>query len=98
MTARRDRLHRPRAVIFDMDGLMLDTERSAPRAWERRRADAPASNSTSALLPSMIGRNYRDSRALHRRAHYGDDYPTDRSSSQRGTSPTTRSSRATASR
>ena len=30
---------RPQAVIFDMDGLMLDTGRLAPRAW----VDAAAS-------------------------------------------------------
>ena len=52
---------RPVAVIFDMDGLMLDTERSAPRAW-RDAAARSASTSTWRCSPAMIGRNYRDCR------------------------------------
>jgi len=68
--------HRPRAVIFDMDGLLLDTEALGERTWQR------ASRSTgidfdTALLASMIGRNMRDTRAFLL-THYGQDYPVDR--------------------
>jgi HAD superfamily hydrolase (TIGR01509 family) len=66
----------PRAVVFDMDGLMLDTERLALRCWtiaiERLGLEFDA-----ALMPAMIGRNSRDSRALVLERH-GDDFPIDR--------------------
>ncbi len=71
---RPDRL--PRAVIFDMDGLMLDTERLGERVWERASASTGIAFDT-ALLPRMIGRNHRDTRAFLV-AHYGDDYPAER--------------------
>jgi HAD superfamily hydrolase (TIGR01509 family) len=66
--------HRPSAVIFDMDGLMLDTERLAPQAW----ADASAAMGVEfdmSLLPRMVGRNLRDCRMLIVERH-GHAYPT----------------------
>jgi HAD superfamily hydrolase (TIGR01509 family) len=65
----------PRAVIFDMDGLMLDTERIAPRCWSEAALSIGVEFDT-ALLPSMIGRNSRDSRQLVIE-RYGADYPVD---------------------
>jgi HAD superfamily hydrolase (TIGR01509 family) len=66
----------PGAVVFDMDGLMLDTERLALRCWtiaiERLGLDFDP-----ALMPAMIGRNSRDSRTLVLERH-GDDFPIDR--------------------
>jgi HAD superfamily hydrolase (TIGR01509 family) len=66
----------PRAVVFDMDGLMLDTERLALRCWtiaiERLGLEFD-----TALMPAMIGRNSRDSRALVLERH-GHDFPIDR--------------------
>jgi len=66
----------PHAVVFDMDGLMLDTERLALRCWtiaiERLGLEFDA-----ALMPAMIGRNSRDSRALVLERH-GHDFPIDR--------------------
>jgi HAD superfamily hydrolase (TIGR01509 family) len=74
MKARRPAV-RPLAVIFDMDGLMLDTERLAPRAWSAA-AEAMNVEFDPALIPGMVGRNFRDCR-MHLSRHYGDDFPTD---------------------
>ena len=65
---------RPRAVIFDMDGLMLDTERLAPAAWSDA-ARAVGVEFDMTLLPAMVGRNFRDCNALIVERH-GDTYPT----------------------
>jgi HAD superfamily hydrolase (TIGR01509 family) len=64
-----------RCVIFDMDGLMLDTERLAPRAWEDAAA-AIGVEFDMALLPSMVGRNVQDCQAIVIE-RYGESYPTD---------------------
>ncbi len=69
-------VRRPRAVIFDMDGLMLDTETLGPRAWEGGSLTSGVPFDQT-LLPLMIGRNHRDTRDFLLR-HYGDDYPVDR--------------------
>jgi HAD superfamily hydrolase (TIGR01509 family) len=67
-------VRRPRAVIFDMDGLMLDTERLAPRAWD----DAVAAMGVDfdfTLIAPMVGRNFRDCATLIVDRH-GPDFPT----------------------
>jgi HAD superfamily hydrolase (TIGR01509 family) len=67
---------RPAAVIFDMDGLMLDTEPLAARAW----TDAAAALGVAfdhAVTASLVGRNFPDCRVLIL-AHHGANYPVDR--------------------
>lgn len=68
-------LRRPVAVIFDMDGLMLDTEPLAARAW----GDAAAALGVEfdmTLAPAMVGRNFADCATMVR-ARYGAGYPVD---------------------
>ncbi len=69
------RVRRPRAVIFDMDGLMLDTERLAPAAW-RAAARQLDVDFDMGLLPAMIGRNAVDCRMLVLERH-GPRFPVD---------------------
>lgn len=66
---------RPRAVIFDMDGLMLDSERLALRAWGQALRTLGLHCDPN-IARQMIGRNARDSRALVL-AHHGADFPVD---------------------
>jgi HAD superfamily hydrolase (TIGR01509 family) len=63
------------AVIFDMDGLMLDSERMATDAWTRAVASL-GFRLTEELNLQLIGRNARDSDAILRAA-LGDDFPVD---------------------
>jgi HAD superfamily hydrolase (TIGR01509 family) len=66
----------PRAVIFDMDGLMLDTEPLAARAWDdAARASGIAFD--AAVTHQLIGRTFSDCRALIHEHHGGGDYPVD---------------------
>ena len=69
-------LHRrPAAVIFDMDGLLLDTEPLAARAWSEAAA-ALGVGFDAALAHAMIGRSFADCAAMVR-ARYGATYPVD---------------------
>ncbi len=73
--ARRLR-QRPRAVIFDMDGLMLDTEPLAARAWTEA-ARTIGVEFDPAVTPRLVGRNFPDCMALIH-AHHGAGYPVAR--------------------
>jgi len=66
---------RPAAVIFDMDGLLLDTEPLAARAWTDAAAGLGV-DFDDALALAMVGRNWGDCVAMVR-ARYGTDYPVD---------------------
>ena len=68
-------VRRPAAVIFDMDGLMLDTEPLAARAWGEAAA-ALGVGFDMALAQAMVGRNFADCSAMVR-AHYAAPYPVD---------------------
>jgi len=68
-------VRRPAAVIFDMDGLMLDTEPLAARAWGEAAA-ALGVDFDMTLAQAMIGRNFADC-ATMLRARYAAPYPFD---------------------
>ena len=66
----------PLAVIFDMDGLMLDTEPLGARAWEVAAREAGIAFDAN-VAPRLIGRTFTDCRALIHEHHGGGDYPVD---------------------
>jgi HAD superfamily hydrolase (TIGR01509 family) len=66
----------PVAVIFDMDGLMLDTEPLAARAWDDA-AQSAGIPFDAAVTPRLVGRTFADCRTLIHAHHGGDDYPVD---------------------
>jgi HAD superfamily hydrolase (TIGR01509 family) len=68
-------LRRTAAVICDMDGLMLDTEPLAARAWGEAAAMLGVDFDMS-LAQGMIGRNFADCSAMLR-ARYVTPYPVD---------------------
>ncbi len=66
-------LHLPRAVVFDMDGLMLDTERLDRDLWQAA-ARQHAIDIPDSLHASLVGRRAVDAeRTL--RGHFGVDFP-----------------------
>ena len=63
------------AVLFDLDGLLLDTERLARRAWQSALADWGYSL-PDALFLSVIGRTARSTAEVFRQS-FGPDLPLD---------------------
>jgi HAD superfamily hydrolase (TIGR01509 family) len=69
-------MHAPlRAVLFDMDGLMLDTETLAMRAWHETAA-ALGVEFDAGLCLCLIGHNFAACAQLIR-THYANGYPVD---------------------
>ncbi|HXC36450.1 MAG TPA: HAD family phosphatase [Candidatus Acidoferrales bacterium] len=64
-----------RAVIFDMDGLLLDSERPYRDAWLLICNEKGYALSESIYLQA-VGRDDRDTREIFR-GHFGDDFPYD---------------------
>ncbi|HTV40703.1 MAG TPA: HAD family phosphatase [Candidatus Sulfotelmatobacter sp.] len=64
-----------RAVIFDMDGLLLDSERPYRDAWLAVSKRKGYSLSESIYLQA-VGRDDRDTREIFR-MHFGNDFPYD---------------------
>ena len=67
-------------VIFDMDGLMLDTERVAKIAWQEA-AHRAGYEMTDAVFTSLIGRRERDAIGLLRDA-FGPSFDFHKTNSQ----------------
>lgn len=55
---------RPRAVLFDVDGLMLDTERPARAVWQQALAEHGYPPVEDALYEQFIGRSVADVEAI----------------------------------
>ncbi|MEP7062369.1 MAG: HAD family phosphatase [Betaproteobacteria bacterium] len=71
-----ERAWRPRAIVFDMDGTLLDTETLALRAWQEAAA-AVGATFESDLARTLIGRNFADC-SSRLRAHFdAHHYPVD---------------------
>ena len=64
-----------KAIIFDMDGLLIDTERLALKAWQLAGADFGFPISDEIFI-SMVGRNRRD-RDCTLVEIFGSDFPVD---------------------
>ena len=61
------------AILFDMDGLMIDTERMAQRAWQRAGAEFGFTLPDELYLQA-VGRTAKATEALFR-AGLGVDFP-----------------------
>ncbi len=62
-----------RAVIFDLDGLLIDTERPARRAFEAAARELGA-RLPEAVFPALVGRTARESDPILRAA-FGSTFP-----------------------
>jgi HAD superfamily hydrolase (TIGR01509 family) len=70
------------AVLFDMDGLMLDTERLLYAAWQRAMADFGYEASEEVFLASVGTTVARTNQIL--RAAYGPDFPLEATNGRTG--------------
>ncbi len=72
----------PAAVLFDMDGLMFDSERLVLRAWQRAMADFGYQASEEVFLAS-VGTTVESTNRLLRAA-YGPDFPLEATNERTG--------------
>ena len=68
-------MKRAKAVIFDMDGLMLDTQRMATLAW-KQAVSTFGFQLTDEIILKLLGRNQKDSNEILRN-EFGPEFPFD---------------------
>lgn len=68
-------MHKIQAVLFDMDGLLLDTERIVQLAWNQA-GEAMGYGKIGESIVETIGLN-RSSRDQYFKSKYGEDFPFD---------------------
>ena len=66
-------MSRAKAVIFDMDGLMLDTQRMATVAW-RQAVSTFGFQLTDKIILKLLGRNNEDSNEILKN-EFGSEFP-----------------------
>lgn len=69
------RVHAPKAVIFDMDGLIFDTERLGRSCWQQA-AEEYGYQISDELFSRVIGRGIDDTFSIFR-AELGADFPAE---------------------
>ena len=65
-----------KAVLFDMDGTIFDTERVLYEGWEQLVQMGKMPKETLTLFFELCGRRREEAKKVYR-SHFGEDFPID---------------------
>ena len=68
-------IKKPQGVLFDMDGVIFDSEKLILKGWQQVAADAGIPD-VEAVLVRCFGTNEAATKKIFAE-HYGDDFPYD---------------------